>query len=526
MPKRKRPPDSQAGRNVKKKPCDTDCTPFWNRAAAKLSRRLIPHTGPEYSVELDWSSWIGNARTALSASAFKTQWRQPLHNHHPPAKYYWLSRSLLWQRVMDKEVLKRRTHAKARNKGQTKDYDGGVKVDPTVTFRCSKHKILHNPLQVQLFRKWFGVYRWTYNQCCSLLRTGVITGLPSLKQLRSLVVNIKAVRERYPDQSNWVLKVPYDLRDKAVVEFHKNLKLQLSLGKSLSDFNMDFKSKKAKSQAVEIDVKNWHGGCPFPTQWKMKKRCVIKFESRRHGLRDYTIQDPRYALRLLYERGRRWYQVAIPVKIQIPKLKVHDSQVDYKTVFLDPGVRTFLTGFDSDGRVLELGVGYEKLVRMCKALDTTISDAAKQNHHKRYRIYNRVLPRMRRRIKNVVGDLHWKTAKFLCSNYSDIHLPVFSSSRMLKKKPVRYINSKTARMMCTWSHYRFQQILKYRAETRGCRLFIANEAYTSRTCCVCGFLKPKSSSKISECQNCRVRLDRDINGAICICLRQCTFAGA
>lgn len=427
---------------------------------------------------------------------------------------------------MDKELLKRSANAKKRNKGQQVEYKP-LKDREESTFKCKKHKVIHNPQQVKLFRKWFGVFRWTYNQCCKMLKDKVFTR-PTKKILRSLVVNVDAIKERYPEESKWILKVPYDWRDKAIVEFLKNLQHQLGLGKKLEDFELHFKSKKAPLQSVEIDCKHWHGGCPFSRAWNEKKRGKIGFSCKRKKLKAYYLDKPTNAVRLLYCRGSKQYLIATPEEIPVPQLRVgvDDNQVfPHNVVFLDPGVRVFQTGYDSEGRVVELGVGYEKILELCQKMDRLCSTTHTRSHRKRYRIWNRVLPRLRYRLRCMIDDFHWKCAKFLCLNYEDIHLPSFEVSRMLKKEPVRCLNSKAARMMCSWSHYRFYQVLKYRATTTGSRLWMANEAFTSKTCCRCGFLKPKSSSKISYCPACSLSLDRDINGAINICLRQCTFIG-
>ena len=56
----------------------------------------------------------------------------------------------------------------------------------------------------------------------------------------------------------------------------------------------------------------------------------------------------------------------------------------------------------------------------------------------------------------------------------------------------RRIDSKTARAMCTWSHYRFQQHLIHKArEYPWCRVVICTEEYTSKTCGFCGYIHKK-----------------------------------
>ena len=496
---------------------DKDCYPFWNNATKELSQKLLLHIKTGF-VDSDWSCWNGYSRSIKSGLPFIASWKQPKLKQTSLPRTYWQSRTSLWREITDRELQKRRENAKKRNKGQKKDYK--PKEEPL--FKCQKHKLIPNQPQSKLFKRWFGVYRWTYNKCCDLLKNRIIKHVPTWKEIRELIVNIKTIKEQFSNEQDWILEVPYDIRDKAAREFVKNLKTQVKLGKSLNDFELHYKSKKT-DQALEIDVKHWHQGSPFTSVWKKEKLEPIRFHNKRKKY-SYTIKNPKTAVRLISSLKCSKFLLCTPSSVEDGVVKVCDNQTDsdYKVVFIDPGVRTFITGYDSDGRIIEFGVGYEKILGLCQRLDRLVSVASKAKHRTRYHLKNRVLPRIRKKIKSIVSDLHWKVAKFLCNNYSDIHLPLFETSRMVKKSPVRRLNSKTARMMCTWSHYKFEQALRYRCRVTGSRLFTANEAYTSRTCCLCGNLNPKYSSKTFRCNSCGLCIDRDINGAICICLRQCT----
>lgn len=498
---------------------DPDCSPFWNERTTTLSKKLSSHIATGFA-DSEWSSWNGYSRSMASGCSFTTGWKRPLTQPPSWPTTYWQSRTTSWQRTTDAELHRRSERAKQRNKGQTKaakteECDSDIK-----PFAAIKIPMPTTPDQRALLTRWLGVYRWTYNQCCALVNLQQVR--PSLKHLRARVVNISGIKEFYSDQSDWILAVPYDWRDKAVVEFVTGYHTQrYVMGKAPGDFKMRFKSRKALNQVCEIDVKHWHCGKPFVRSWGSLPR--LRFLNRVHRF-VYFIDRPELAVKIMYVRSKRSFMLILPRTVEFsPRRPTQD------VVFFDPGVRTFLTGYDSQGRVLELGVGYESLLEPCQQMDKLCSAAnnqqagQKRSKRARYNIRNRRLPRMRQRLKNQVADFHSKVARFACENYSDIHLPIFDTARMLNKQPVRCINSKTARMMCTWSHYKFQQLLRYRARTTGAKVHIANEAYTSRTCCMCGNIKPKSSSKISSCTACGSRMDRDINGAVNIMLRQCTF---
>jgi putative transposase len=113
-----------------------------------------------------------------------------------------------------------------------------------------------------------------------------------------------------------------------------------------------------------------------------------------------------------------------------------------------------------------------------------------------------------------------KTTKWVCENYSTIFLPKFETQRMVSKRQ-RKINSKTARKMLAWSHYRFKtQLMNKAREYSNCRLIICGEEYTSQTCSECGYLHRKiGGSKKFKCSGCNQESDRDFNAARNILLK-------
>ena len=71
------------------------------------------------------------------------------------------------------------------------------------------------------------------------------------------------------------------------------------------------------------------------------------------------------------------------------------------------------------------------------------------------------------------------------------------------------------------SHYLFRLRLINQAKKYGTDIYIVNESYTSKTCSNCGWTNDKlGSSKSFECLKCRIKMDRDFNGARGIYMRQ------
>jgi len=129
--------------------------------------------------------------------------------------------------------------------------------------------------------------------------------------------------------------------------------------------------------------------------------------------------------------------------------------------------------------------------------------------------------RLRTRIRNLVDDVHKKTASFLARSFDVVLLPTFNASSMVKRAR-RRINSKTARAMLTWAHYRFRQTLLARVRSTGTHVELVTEEYTSKTCGKCGQLHDKlGSSKVFRCPSlgCAHVVDRDANAARNILLK-------
>jgi len=90
------------------------------------------------------------------------------------------------------------------------------------------------------------------------------------------------------------------------------------------------------------------------------------------------------------------------------------------------------------------------------------------------------------KIGQPVQDLQEKLAKFLCTNFSIILVPKFQTSAMICRDQTKF-KAKTARALAAWSHYRFRQRLLHKLRNYPwCGIIIMDEAYTSKTCGMCG----------------------------------------
>ena len=224
-------------------------------------------------------------------------------------------------------------------------------------------------------------------------------------------------------------------------------------------------------------------------------------------------------------QGHFYFHITIrqtPIEVQTSKIPRQS------VVALDPGVRKFLTAYSPDGWIAHLGTKHDtgRLAFLKRRVQTFVARTKalpKKQRQKKYRM-KKAAQRARDRIKHLVLDMHCKISNYLVKSFSVIVLPDFRSQQMSKKKAPngkkRTIGRGTVKLMQTLSHYSFRtRLLQKAARTPECKVLICGEQYTSKTCGLCGKINPKlGSSERFRC-TCGASLDRDVNAARNILLR-------
>ncbi len=349
--------------------------------------------------------------------------------------------------------------------------------------KTRKIRIYPDEKQKSLLRQWLGTARFIYNQTVAYLgqpetspdwfriKTGIIAGLPE-----------------------WAESVPYQIKSVAIRDACtavKNAKTKCKKTGQLQD--VKFRSKREKKDSVFIPKKIVKTES-FYTSYLGKK---IKMTE--------NMPEILHDCRLKCEKGK--FRLCVPVEKEncMPEIQRYAAA-------LDPGVRTFQT-FYSPVIAGKIGAGdFGRIHRLCKYIDNLYSRISRAKCKQKRRLMKAAV-RIREKIKNLINEIHHKTAYFLCKTFDLIFLPSFESSRMVTK-----LHSKTARAMLTWAHYRFAEFLKHKAGESGTRVVRVCEAYTSKTCSACGKIHNIGSKKVMKCQ-CGTVLDRDVNGARGIFLR-------
>lgn len=144
-------------------------------------------------------------------------------------------------------------------------------------------------------------------------------------------------------------------------------------------------------------------------------------------------------------------------------------------------------------------------MRLCLGLDKLISLTTQSKGRKKRRM-RKAQKRLRHRIKNLVDEVHKKTVHFLVNNFTNIIIPPFQVSQMIKRKN-RKINSKTVRQMVCWRHYGLRMRLLQKCQRlTNVNVFVRGEEYTTKTCTHCLTLKNIKGEKTYKCCHCNVHV--------------------
>jgi len=347
-----------------------------------------------------------------------------------------------------------------------------------------KIRVYPEPELHKKWKSWLSASRYCYNKAIEALKaTKEIT---SAYRLRNYIFRL--------DLPEWVKMAPSHPKENAIFDAWDAWRQAQKVGGEAS-----FRSCRQPSQAIKFHHRNFNGKTWFPSLVK-----GLNFHS------SEPLKKTEFATQLVRDR-KRWF-ACLPVIEE-----VEQKSLD-KVIALDPGVRSFLTGYDGES-FQEFGkADIGRIQRLCSHLDKLMGRVSKSGRKPKRRILA-AANRLRIRIRNLIDECHKQVANYLTSQYKVVLLPTFETSQMVVKSQ-RKLKAKTARQMLTWGHYRFECHLKQVAQKRGVVVIDVNESYTSKTCTKCGHLHDKlGGSKTFKCPSCNHIHDRDWGGARNIMIR-------
>lgn len=487
----------------------SDSSPFWTPSVQALSRKLWLPTEIDLPAS-PWSSWNGCSTATVQNSWFSARLQtltRPTNyetTYSPSLLSSWLAKTDGGPQQVASDAERPPPSKRAK---MTKTED----VKPSAA-KARKIRVYPTVEQKATLAQWFGTARWTYNQCLDTIKKD--REMKTRKALRQAVVNNEC-----HSTTPWALKTPYEVRDAAMVELLDAYASNFAKKRKNASHQFEIRrrsKKKAPQESIMIRGKCYKKGVFYP---QFFGKTPLRSSEPLPDTVDYDCKLTRTRL------GQ--YYLVIPQPLDMAS--DNQARLQERVVALDPGVRTFQTAYDPSGSVIEFGKGdIGHIYRICSYMDdlqSRIASTKDLRHKARYRM-RRAWRKMQWRVRNLVDECHKKIVKFLCSNYSVVLLPAFETQKMVIRNQ-RKISSKTARAMVTWSHYRFKQRLLFkRQEYPWCKVVVCDEAYTSKTCGQCGALNHHlGSNKMFHCPRCRATIDRDVNGARNILLKNSSLFG-
>jgi len=454
-----------------------DCKPYWSDLCAAISSQLLlPVVTDCVDSDLNYSSsWLNKTVD----------------------KSWFLSKLFTVQKPNSKQIFLPSFTSSLAECTDVERVRSPATLSEATARKSRKIRLFLNPEQKALLKQWFGVSRFVYNSTIKYLQE------PETK------ANWMAIKtEILSGLPEWAKSVPFQIKSIAIKDACLAVKAaKMGFKKDGQIRKCRFRSRKDTKQSVFVP-KSAIKDCGI--YHSILGRCQLK-EALPIGFSDG---------RLTLAYGEYYLVVSVSVAGGQHPTEVQPVPTDNqgRLVALDPGVRTFMTYF-SEQAYGWLGDDSNLFIqKLCFRLDKLVSRLSKAKSQQKRRL-KKAASRLRCKIKNLVKELHYKTARFLVDNFDVILLPTFETSQMVSKSR-RKLRNKSVRQMLTLSHYEFKTFLKWKAWEQSKTVIDCNEAYTSKTVSWTGeIVKNLGGARTIKSLSTLMKMDRDLNGARGIFLR-------
>lgn len=388
---------------------------------------------------------------------------------------------------------------------------------------CKIYEIIFNETQKKIIHKWFDCFTDMYNEALTFIRTTY----PFTKN--------EIIRSKIEEETRRQIKFEefYNnrhIRDNLInikkeIQIRSTLNIDDNKNKRIYDHTLDYavqqltsnidssRTNMLRGNIKRFRLKYWKYNRPSMSM-DFEKTCFNKdnkfcFQQLgdviyKYNNKEVILPHVECGVKVNYNRITNKYTLLFPIKIE----PIIDENKSNNVIYLDPGLRTFMTGI-SENTNLTIGNNVNFIVsqKINKLLET------KNNPKIKSRIKKKNEKTIYRKIKNKVDDLQWKTIKYLVKHFNGIFLGDMSAKNIVKKQnSVLSASQKRACLMTRY--YVFQQRLKFKCEQNGVTFKIVDEYYTSKTCSNCGNLKENLGGNHNyNCNKCGININRDINGA-------------
>ena len=355
----------------------------------------------------------------------------------------------------------------------------------SVKFKSMKITLILNRYQKNMINNWLNAYSKMYNYTLKYIKNNNNIDFNFIK-LRSL---LKFDKQHILKKSN--IKVhDIDGAIKLACSMYKSALTNYKNG-NIKQFRIRYWKKKKKIKIMDLEKNNF-------TKDGIRVKILGKIQGY-YNNEKYDFSKIKHDCRLQKKEDK--YYLYVPEKIE-----KEDKIKSNKQITIDPGIRTFITGI-TENKVIKIEDDKNKIKKYLIRNDKI------QNNEKITKEIKKKNEKMiNKKIRNLVNELQWKTINYLTKN-NKIILMVNMSTKNISKKEGN-LNSMSKRIVSMIRLYEFKERLKYKCEIRGVKYGEINEWMTSKMCSKCGNIKEElGGKKIYECKICKIKIDRDVNGA-------------
>lgn len=344
-----------------------------------------------------------------------------------------------------------------------------------------------NIKQRYILLNWLELSRIIYNLTVKFLRKNK---LQSFIKIRPLIKNIfsnslKKLIKKY--------NLPAHIADNSINDVIKAYKSAIALlkAKEIKHFVIRYKKKNKPNQTIVIEKGDFSSKFnSFYVNSLGKEDLNIDYNIKKENLK--------CDVRLTYNTNKNRFI------LNIPEYKNIKNSITHLTCALDAGSNSFLTLYNPNGKAYKLGTNNNKLSNL-------IEKKVKLKNKIKLKKYKKYEKRINRKLNNLVKELHYKIANYICSHFDNILLGKLSTKSITSKN--KNLCSREKRLQYQLSHDKFRNILKNKAKEYNKNVIIVDESYTSKTLGCCGNEIEVKNKREVECTNCKIRLDRDINAS-------------
>ena len=373
-------------------------------------------------------------------------------------------------------------------------------VSPMEVMRCRKVCMILDEMQQTIMKKWLFAYTHMYNATIELLKDG--TKGSNWKNIRT--THLMVTKKRIQENSQVIgiekkTNVPIHVLDGAIKLACANYKTAMTnlRAKRIKHFRIHKWLFNRRHMVLDVEsVAFSHGN--------FYKKIFGQIQFKYNG-EDFDIKCIKCDCKVYHDK---LYDIFILLVPEEHTCEYHYPE--YKTVALDPGLRTFMTGISKDNTIDICGESkaYDRIGAQFAVMDNIKIKSKSQKK------IDRVSQRCRRKIVGLVEELHWKTAKYLTDHYEHILIGDLSAKGIVSCNNRHELPDISKRIAMALSFYKFRGRLQFKCQQKCRQYTLIDEHYTSKLCSLCGACKNDlGSAHVYNCEHCHAILGRDVNGA-------------